>query len=222
MRILLLEDDHELATILAIGLRAESYAVDTAATTAEAIDHLTTTRYDVACIDLGLPDGDGMHLIRAMCTSGQVQRPERIIITTARDAVADRVAGLDAGADDYLVKPFAFNELTARVRALGRRDKQASAHITVADLDIDTAAQTVHRAGSPVALTAREFAVLRYLAHHAGQVISLEELHEHVWDANSDPFSGSARVILSRLRRKLGHPSPISTITGAGYRLETT
>jgi DNA-binding response OmpR family regulator len=220
MRILLLEDDIDLATILATGLRGESYAVDVATTAAEATSHLMTTRYDVACIDLGLPDGDGLALVRNLSGGGVLERPQRIIITTARDAVGDRVAGLDAGADDYLVKPFAFAELTARLRALGRRDKQPSAHIAVGDIDIDLAAHTVRRNGTPIELTAREYAVLRYLAHHPGQVVSLEDLHEHVWDANSDPFSGSARVILSRLRRKLGEPSPIVTVTGAGYRLE--
>jgi DNA-binding response OmpR family regulator len=221
MRILLLEDDHDLAEILAAGLRAESYAVDVATTAREATRHLTATRYDVACIDLGLPDGDGLTLVRQLSGGrAHLERPDRIIITTARDAVGDRVAGLDAGADDYLVKPFAFAELTARVRALGRRDKQPSAHITVGELDIDLAAHTVRRQGRPIALTAREYAVLRYLAHHPGQVISLEELHEHVWDAHTDPISGSARVILSRLRRKLGQPPLIVTITGAGYRLQ--
>jgi DNA-binding response OmpR family regulator len=221
MRILLLEDDRDLAEILAAGLRAESYAVDVATSVREATRHLTATRYDLACIDLGLPDGDGLALVRRLSGDGEhLERPHRIIITTARDAVGDRVAGLDAGADDYLVKPFAFAELTARVRALGRRDRQSSACITVGELEIDLAAHTVQRRGRPVGLTAREYAVLRYLAHHPGEVVSLEELHEHVWDANTDPMSGSARVILSRLRRKLGTPPLIVTITGAGYRLE--
>ena len=220
MRILLLEDDVDLADILATGLRAERYAVDVATTAAGAVELLAVTRYDVACVDLGLPDGDGLALIGRLSADDHLQRPDRIIVTTARDAVADRVAGLDAGADDYLVKPFAFAELTARVRALGRRDKQPDAHVTIGDIDIDLAAHTVQRGGVPIELTAREFAVLRYFAHHPGRVISLEDLHEHVWDANTDPFSGSARVILSRLRRKLGEPPPITTITGAGYRLE--
>jgi DNA-binding response OmpR family regulator len=221
MRILLLEDDHDLAEILAIGLRGESYAVDVAPTADVAGELLLTTRYDVACVDLGLPDGDGLQIVRDLCEPGGTERPDRIIITTARDAVGDRVAGLDAGADDYLVKPFAFEELAARLRALGRRDRHESTRIDVGDLELDLAAHTVRRRGAEIALTAREYAVLRYLAHRPGQVVSLEDLHEHVWDADADPFSGSARVILSRLRRKLGEPSPITTVTGAGYRLET-
>jgi DNA-binding response OmpR family regulator len=221
VRILLVEDDRELAEILANGLRAESYAVDVATTADEAERLLYESAYDVACIDLGLPDGDGLALIRQLSDlEGVLARPRRIIVTTARDSVADRVAGLDAGADDYLVKPFAFAELTARLRALSRRDGQPSARVTIGDLTIDLAAHQVERAGTPVELTAREFAVLRYFAHRPGEVISLGELHDHVWDANTDPFSGSARVILSRLRRKLGEPDPISTIAGAGYRLE--
>ena len=221
MRILLVEDDAVLAGLLAVGLRDESYAVDVAGDVAAATELLTTTRYDVACVDLGLPDGDGIALVRSLCAGDPyLERPERIIITTARDAVRDRVAGLDAGADDYLVKPFAFDELTARVRALARRDKQPSSVVVVGDLEVDTAAHTVRRGGRPIVLTAREFAVLRYFVHHRGRVIPIEELHDHVWDANADPFSGSARVILGRLRRKLGEPSPIRTITGAGYRLE--
>jgi two-component system copper resistance phosphate regulon response regulator CusR len=220
MRILLLEDDHDLAQLLAAGLRAESYAVDVAASVAAATEHLTTTQYDVACLDLGLPDGDGISLLQQLSSADTaLHRPARIIVTTARDAVADRVTGLDAGADDYLVKPFAFAELTARIRALGRRDKQPGNLITVDDLEIDLAAQQAWRRESLVSLTAREFAVLRYLAHHVGQVVSQEEILEHVWDANADPFTGSPRVIMSRLRRKLGEPSPIETVTGAGYRL---
>lgn len=221
MRILIVEDDRDLAEILASGLRAESYAVDVATTAADAERLLDESDFDVACIDLGLPDGDGLTLIGQLGDRrSPLRRPHRIIVTTARDSVADRVAGLDAGADDYLVKPFAFAELTARLRALSRRDGQPGARVTIGDLTIDLAAHEVERAGRSVELTAREFAVLRYFAHRPGEVISLGELQDHVWDANADPFSGSARVILSRLRRKLGEPDPIRTITGAGYRLE--
>jgi DNA-binding response OmpR family regulator len=221
VRILLVEDDVDLAEVLATGLRAESYAVDVATTADDAARSLYESTFDVACIDLGLPDGDGLALIRQLSDrEGVLARPRRIIVTTARDSVTDRVAGLDAGADDYLVKPFAFAELTARLRALSRRDGQPSSSVTIGDVSIDLAAHQVERAGTRIKLTAREFAVLRYFAHRPGDVISLGELHDHVWDNNTDPFSGSARVILSRLRRKLGEPDPIRTITGAGYRLE--
>ena len=138
---------------------------------------------------------------------------------TARDAVADRVAGLDAGADDYLVKPFHFAELVARLRALGRRDADHGSTLRVGELTLDVAAHRAWRSGRELGLTAREFSLLRYFMHHPGEVLSAEELLEHVWDANADPFTSSVRVILSRLRRKLGEPALIVTITGAGYRL---
>ena len=135
-------------------------------------------------------------------------------------AVEDRVAGLDAGADDYLVKPFHFPELLARLRALGRRGDDHGATLRIGDLVLDESAQRVWRAGTEVRLTARELSLLRYFMHHPGRVLPAEELLEHVWDANADPFTTSVRVILSRLRRKLGDPPPIVTITGAGYRME--
>ena len=219
MRILLLEDDDELAELVALGLRNESYAVDRAATRAEAEELLGATAYDVACLDLGLPDGDGLDLLRALDAHPRLRRPARVLLLTARDAVADRVAGLDAGADDYLVKPFHFAELVARLRALARRAEGRGAALTLGDLTLDQATHEVRRAGREVALTAREFALLRYFLHHPGEVLSAETLLEHVWDAHADPFTTSVRVILSRLRRKLGEPPLIHTVTGAGYRL---
>ena len=139
---------------------------------------------------------------------------------TARDAVADRVAGLDAGADDYLVKPFDFAELVARVRALIRRGDVRSSTLQVGDVVLDVATHRAWRRGIDVSLTAREFSLLRYFMHHPGDVLSAEELLEHVWDANADPFTSSVRVILSRLRKKLGDPPPIVTITNVGYQLQ--
>jgi two-component system copper resistance phosphate regulon response regulator CusR len=141
-------------------------------------------------------------------------------VLTARDAVEDRVAGLDAGADDYLVKPFAFAELVARVRALGRREHEAGATLEVADVVMDQAAHRAWRNGRDLGLTTRELALLRYFLHHPGQVLSSEELLQHVWDAHADPFTTSVRVILSRLRKKLGDPPLIRTVTGAGYELQ--
>ncbi|WP_194813364.1 response regulator transcription factor [Nocardia sp. XZ_19_385] len=221
MRILLVEDDAELAQLLALGLRNESYAVDLAGTYATADMLLRTNDFDVACFDLGLPDGDGLELVRRLGTDPELRRPVRTLILTARDAVADRVAGLDAGADDYLVKPFDFAELTARLRALARRKDMHDATLRVGDLTMDLAAHRVWRAGRELRLTARELSLLRYFMHHAGEVLSAEQLLEHVWDANADPFTTSVRVILYRLRRKLGDPLPIVTIPGAGYRLVT-
>ncbi len=222
MRILLVEDDTDLAEAVALGLRNEAYAVDTVGTYAGAEELLATTDFDVACVDLGLPDGDGLQLLARLAAGNgaALRRPRRTLVLTARDAVADRVAGLDAGADDYLVKPFAFAELVARVRALARRDGTRPARVDAGDLAVDLAARRVWRAGTPIELTAREFAVLRYFVEHPGEVVSAEDLLEHVWDANADPFTSSVRVILSRLRRKLGPPPLITTVTNAGYRLE--
>ncbi|MGW5266693.1 response regulator transcription factor [Microbispora sp. NPDC004025] len=220
MRVLLVEDDPELSELVALGLRNESYAVDVAATYREAEESLRVTSYDVACLDLGLPDGDGLDLLRRLAGDAHLCRPRRTLVLTARDAVGDRVAGLDAGADDYLVKPFHFAELVARLRALGRRGDQHGSLLRVRDLELDPVTHRARRAGAELELTSREFALLRYFMHHPGRVLSAEDLLEHVWDANANPFTTSVRVILSRLRRKLGDPPVITTVTAAGYRLE--
>ncbi|KAA9373380.1 response regulator transcription factor [Microbispora cellulosiformans] len=220
MRVLLVEDDPELSALVALGLRNESYAVDVAATYREAEESLRVTSYDVACLDLGLPDGDGLDLLRRLGGDAHLRRPRRTLVVTARDAVGDRVAGLDAGADDYLVKPFHFAELVARLRALGRRGDQHGTLLRVGDLELDPVTHRAWRAGAELELTSREFSLLRYFMHHPGRVLSAEDLLEHVWDANANPFTTSVRVILSRLRRKLGDPPVITTVTAAGYRLE--
>jgi DNA-binding response OmpR family regulator len=220
MRILLVEDDADLAALVALGLRNESFAVDVAATCTEAEQLLRTNEFDLACFDLGLPDGDGLDLVRRLATDVSLHRPRRALVLTARDAVDDRVAGLDAGADDYLVKPFAFTELLARVRALSRRGDEQGTVVTVGELSLDLAAHRAWRDGTELPLTPKEFSLLRYFMLHPGQVLSSEDLLEHVWDAHADPFSTSVRVILSRLRKKLGEPSPITTIPSVGYQLE--
>lgn len=220
MRILLVEDDPDLAAVVALGLRGEAYAVDVATTFAEAEELLCSGDYDVACVDLGLPDGDGMDLVRRLADDPLLRRPRRTLVLTARDAVTDRVAGLDAGADDYLVKPFNFHELAARLRALNRRTDDPGAVLEVADLRLDLAAHRAWRGDRELSLTPREFSMLRYFMHHPGRTVSAEDLLEHVWDARANPFTASVRVILSRLRRKLGEPPPIATIAGVGYQLE--
>lgn len=222
MRVLLVEDDPDLAEAVVRGLRQEHLAVDRAASLLEATTCLAGTHYDVVCLDLGLPDGDGLDLcvrLRGPEPDRSLTRPDRLLVLTARDAVADRVAGLDAGADDYLVKPFMIAELAARIRALTRRRDQIAGPIEVEGLMVDPAAHSVHRDGRPIHLTSREFAVLRYLVQQAGVVVSSEQLLEHCWDANADAFTGSVRVILSRIRSKLGEPALIHTVKGAGYRL---
>ncbi|MEV8630412.1 response regulator transcription factor [Streptosporangium sp. NPDC051023] len=220
MRILLIEDDPDLAEVVALGLRNESYAVDLVTTYSDAEESLRTTAYDVACFDLGLPDGDGLDLVRRLAWDPDLRRPRRTLVLTARDAVADRVAGLDAGADDYLVKPFHFAELVARLRALGRRGDDHGSTLRVGELTLDLAAHRAWRSGAELDLTAREFSLLRYFMHHPGEVLSAEDLLEHVWDAHANPFTSSVRVILSRLRKKLGDPALIITITNVGYQLK--
>lgn len=219
MRILLVEDDTELAELVTLGLRNEAYAVDTVNSYDEAVRLLRTVSFDIACLDLGLPDGDGLELLQRLGDGTGLVRPRRVLVITARDAVADRVAGLDAGSDDYLVKPFDFAELVARIRALSRRHDGHSAKLEVGDLILDDVAHRAWRSGRPLDLTAREFSLLRYFMHHPDRLISTEELLEHVWDANADPFTSSVRTILSRLRKKLGEPPPIETVVAAGYRL---
>ena len=230
MRILLVEDDEALAEVLAVGLRAERYATDVATTAAEAIEQLLTTSYDVACFDLGLPDGDGLDLIRQLATDAAFQRPDRVLILTARDAVAQRVAGLDAGADDYLVKPFDFAELLARLRALSRRQQvvpgggAGGTRLAVGDITLDLVSDQVRRDGRPIDLTPREFALLHALALQAGQVISVDELLAQVWGAE---YVGEPQVVyvhIRWLREKIEddpkHPCRIVTVRGVGYKFE--
>ena len=219
MRILLVEDDPDLGPVIALGLRNEAYAVDLATTCAKAEELLCCNDYDVACLDLGLPDGDGFDLVRRLGADPVLRRPRRVLVLTARDAVEDRVAGLDAGADDYLVKPFSFPELAARLRALARRADRPATVLETGHLRLDPAAHRAWRDGRELHLTPREFSMLRYFMHNEGRTLAAEDLLEHVWDAQADPFTASVRVILSRLRRKLGEPGLISTVTGVGYVL---
>jgi len=219
MKILVVEDDLDLALIVAKGLRQENYSVDVAHDCAQATELLITCQYDLVCLDLNLPDGDGLSLCQRWRTDQYLLQPHRILMITARDAVTERVNGLDAGADDYLVKPFEFDELTARIRALFRRRDQGGEVITISDLQIDVGKFHVRRGTREVSLSGKEFAVLRYLAFRVSEIVSTEELIEHCWDSTADSRSLSSRVILSRLRRKLGDPPIIKTIKGVGYRL---
>jgi len=219
VRVLVVEDDPSLGPLLARGLRQHHHAVDLAPTFAAATEAAATTIYDVVCLDLGLPDGDGLDLCQRLRSADGLRRPRRILALTARDGVASRIAGLDAGADDYLTKPFDFDELIARIRALDRRHDDTTPVLSVGDVTIDLATHEATRAGRPLGLTSRELAVLVHLAKHRNSLVSAEELLEHCWDANADPFTASVRVIISRLRRKLGNPPLIETVARAGYRL---
>ena len=222
MRLLVVEDEEDLAEGLRVGLARTGYAVDVALDVAEAYDRLTVNEYDLMLLDINLPDGDGFTLCRSL-RSGEVDTPGdgdlRVLMLTARGGLDDRVRGLDEGADDYLVKPFALAELLARVRALLRRDTAGtSAVLTVGDVMMDVARHVVTLRGDRLALTPKEFGVLEYLMVRPGHVVSSEELLEHVWDANADPFTQTVRVTVGTLRRKLGEGS-IETVVGRGYRL---
>jgi DNA-binding response OmpR family regulator len=229
MRILVVEDEVELAEALATGLRREGYAVDLAHDVAGAVDRLSVAAYDLVTLDLNLPDGDGLDLARRLRDDPALAPIDgdpapRILMLTARDGVGERVVGLDQGADDYLVKPFAFTELSARVRSLLRRDAgRSGAVLTVGELQLDTARFEATRRGRLLDLTAKEFALLRYFMAHCGEVLSQERLLEHVWDENADPMTNTVRVTVGTLRRKLTRDddveAPIETLIGAGYRL---
>ena len=222
MRLLLVEDDARIARFVAKGLREQAYAVDVAATGDDALYQAAVNTYDLVILDVMIPGRDGFAVCRELRKSGQ-RMP--ILMLTARDAVEDRIAGLDHGADDYLTKPFEFRELLARLRALLRRSGELRpAKITVRDLVLDTGAQSATRAGRSVTLTAKEYALLEYLARNAGRVVGRAEIAEHVWDETFDPFSNLIEVYINRVRRKIDADSPkplLQTRRGAGYVLGT-
>jgi DNA-binding response OmpR family regulator len=223
MRLLLVEDEAELAEAVQLGLVRAGYAVDVTGTAAGAYEKLTVNDYDLLLLDLTLPDGDGFTICRAI-RSGELPAVAdtdlRVLILTARGALADRVRGLDDGADDYVVKPFALAELLARVRALLRREvRGGGAVLTVGELSLDTASHRAWRGERLLSLSPKEFAVLEYLMTRPGHVVGAEELLEHVWDENVDPFTQTVRVTVGTLRRKLGGDRLIETVVGKGYRL---
>jgi len=217
VRVLVVEDEAPLADAVARGLRREGMAVDVAYDGAAGHEKATVTRYDVVVLDRDLPGMSGDELCRRLAAEGALTR---VIMLTASGTVADRVEGLSLGADDYLPKPFAFAELAARVRALGRRSTPpAPPVLTAADIALDPARRTVTRDGHPVDLTRKEFGVLEVLLGARGAVVSSEELLDRVWDENADPFTTTVRVTVMTLRRKLGDPPVVETVVGAGYRI---
>jgi two-component system copper resistance phosphate regulon response regulator CusR len=218
----LVEDEPDAARMLAKGLREQSYAIDVAADGEAALEMAYVNSYDLIVLDVMLPGKDGFEVCRELRQYGSAVP---ILMLTARDAVEDRIEGLDTGADDYLVKPFDFHELLARVRALLRRGPTLRPEIiNIADLMIDVRARHVWRAGATVELTAKEYSLLEYLARRAGEVITRSDIAEHVWDENFDPFSNLIEVYIQRLRRKIdeGHRAKlIRTRRGEGYMLTT-
>ena len=220
MRILVVEDDRALAEVVRRGLVEEGHAVDVERSVAGAERAVSINDYTLIVLDLGLPDGDGAELCRRLRDGGT---DAHILMLTARDDRRDRIDGLDAGADDYVTKPFDFDEFAARVRALLRRPRGPRPVLLCAgDVQLDPVTRSVWRAGIQVALTAREFSLLRFLLTRVGQVVEKSELLEQVWDSNYDGLSNVVEVHIANLRRKLdlaGNPAPIETVRGAGYRI---
>lgn len=220
MRLLVVEDDAALGQILKRGLVEEGYAVDLVSRVADARHAASTTDYDTLVIDIGLPDGNGLDLCGELRAGGD---PTPILMLTARDSLSDKVGGLDAGADDYLTKPFDFPELTARVRALTRRPPDTHKPLLEhGDIALEPASRLVRRGAITIPLTAREFALLEQLLRVPDAVHTRTELLEHVWDANYDGLSNVVDVHIANLRRKLDLPgaeTAIETVRGAGYRL---
>ena len=224
MRVLLVEDEPHAAHVLAKGLREQTYAVDVADDGEKAIFQVGTTDYDAVILDVMLPARDGFAVCRTIRESGCAVP---ILMVTARDAVDARIEGLDCGADDYLVKPFDFGELLARLRALVRRGRLPllPERLTVGPLAIDTRSRRVRVRSQEVALTAKEYALLEYFVRRAGDVVSRGDIAEHVWDEHYDPLSNVVDVYVQRLRRKLdrvGSDSLIRTRRGEGYQLVTS
>jgi two-component system, OmpR family, copper resistance phosphate regulon response regulator CusR len=218
MRLLLVEDDSRIARFVAKGLREQAYAVDVATNGEDALYQAAINSYDLIVLDVLIPGKNGFEVCRELRRAGH---KVPILMLTARDAVEDRIAGLDHGADDYLTKPFEFRELLARLRALSRRSAEIRpAQISVADLLLDTGAQSVSRGGRVIALTTKEYALLEFLARNAGRVVGRAEIAEHVWDESFDPFSNLIEVYVNRIRRKIDSNSTkplLHTRRGAGY-----
>lgn len=222
MRILIVEDDLRLATTLRKGLQQADISVDIVGNGADAVSAAGATPFDVILLDVMLPGGFDGFQVCATLRRNRVHVP--VLMLTGRDAVDDRVLGLEAGADDYLVKPFAFRELLARIRALSRRHLEDRSAILVAgSLSLDTAARLAMVEGRPVVLTAKEFSILEYFLHNPGRVLTRTQVEEHVWNYDFDSASNLVEVYVGRIRRKLaaeGLAGLLVTVRGAGYRLD--
>lgn len=221
MRVLVVEDDNRIASFVAKGLRENAYAVDVAPN-GEAATYLASVNdYDILVLDINLPKKDGFEVCRELRQAG-MSRP--ILMLTARDALEDRILGLDTGADDYLTKPFEFRELLARLRALLRRQSGLrQPKIVIADLEIDTISQSVRRRGAKIELTTKEYSLLEFLAINRGKVVGRDEISEHVWDDSFDAFSNLIEVYIKRLRSKMDEGFEVCLIhtrRGAGYLMD--
>ena len=223
MRILVVDDEPDLVAALARGLKREGYAVDTATSGEEALAKASWNPYDLVCLDLNMPDLDGLEVCDSLRTSSFQGITPRVLMLTARDTIEDRIQGLDVGADDYLVKPFSFEELAARVRSLLRRDSgRTGSVIEIGPLQVDTSRHIAKRGERLLELTSKEFTLLRYFMSKPGQVISQSELLDHLWDEHADPVTNTVRVTVGTLRRKISVDDEIDlieTVVGSGYRL---
>lgn len=221
MRLLIVEDEEDLQEALCYGLRKCGYAVDVTGDGADAVELCGINDYDLVILDLNLPGLDGMEALERIRA---LEKPTKILILSARCGIADKIGGLDRGASDYLTKPFHFGELEARVRALLRRSFiQSDAALTRGGIRLDMNAKTACFDGSPIALSMREFSILEYLMRNMGRPVSAEELLEHVWDREADPFTNQVKVYISTIRRKLSaftDETVIKSIRGAGYLIE--
>ena len=218
LRLLIVEDEEDLVHALAQGLRQEGYAVDIALDGQQGWELADVNEYDILLLDLNLPDIDGLDICRRIRST----RPHVLILMlTARGTLRQRIEGLDYGADDYLVKPFHFEELLARIRALLRRDMRGRTPVLrYNDIVLDPSAHLVWKGRQPLDLTKKEFGILEYLLRHPTEVVTQEALLEHVWDMHSDPFTTTVRTHMASLRRKLGDATlSIETVVGRGYRL---
>src|SRR6516164_1309208 len=218
MRVLVVEDHAKLATTMAAGLRRAGMSVDVVFDGGDALEHLAVTIYDVVVLDRDIPAVHGDDVCKAIVADGS---RSRVLMLTAAGAVEDRVEGLGIGADDYLPKPCDFSELVARIRALVRRPGiSLPPTLTCGNLELDPSQRTASRAGRPLTLNPKEFAVLEVLLGARGAVVSAEELLERVWDEMAGPFSQAVRTTMSRLRAKLGDPPLVETVNRAGYRIK--
>jgi len=218
MRILVVEDEHRIGNSIKLGLEQERYAVDLAHDGEIGLDLASSEEYDAIILDLMLPKLDGLEICRQL-RKNNVHTP--ILMLTARSELRDKVKGLDSGADDYLGKPFAFEELLARLRALTRRGQGSSDPILRAgDLILDPAKSTAKRGNLPLSLSKKEFSLLEYLLRHAGSVLSKPQLVQHVWNYDADILENTVEVNIRNLRKKLGEPEIIETVRGFGYRIK--
>jgi DNA-binding response OmpR family regulator len=219
MRILIVEDEKKVASFIKKGLQQEGYAADTVFDGQEAIQNATSFDYDLVILDLMLPRRSGLDVLREI-RSKKTNLP--VLVLTAKGTLEDKVAGLDAGADDYLIKPFAFAELSARIRALLRRGAQENTRLRIADLEMDTAGRQVRRAGQPIDLKMKEYALLEFLLRNAHRAVTRTMIVEHVWDIHFDSVSNVVDVHINSLRNKIDkgfQPPLIHTVRGVGYML---